>query len=454
MSWLIQTCVLMALVIVSMTAWGQRFQFNEGISKASTEAHLLSRNGGMSPIEIKLTVPAVDVNDGDGGFKRLAVDGLSPMGIQGSPDLLTAGHLIAIPEGFEPQLTVVSQEQQELKDVVIQPAQRQLRCKCERALNFSFNSPLYNSTSVYPAQNVELQEIGKLQGLRLVRVALNPTQMDLSRKTLKVTTSLLVRVDFRQTTRSVRPVVLSKSAYQLARLFTVNGGALDETMVAASGPETMLIVVADDLAQAIQPLVAWKESKGIHTDVATFSDAGGSKESVKAYIQNYYNTQAVKPSYLLMVGNKDTLPPYMEDTASGPAASDYRFSLLSGDANIPAVFYGRLVADNADEVSTQVNRWIDYEKTPEQLDWYHDGATIAGPKGSNPTDEQNGQQIQSILKQYTYKEVDGFYKAEGTATVSNVDKALEQGRSWVTFFGDGSGTGWSWDGVNRELRQR
>ena len=128
-----------------------------------------------------------------------------------------------------------------------------------------------------------------------------------------------------------------------------------------------------------------------------------------------------------MVGNKDTLPPYMEDASGGPAASDYRFSLLSGDQNVPAVFYGRLVADNADEVTTQVNRWIAYEKTPEQLDWYQDGAAIAGPKESNPSTKENGQQIQSILKQYTYKTVDGFFKGDGTATISNVDTALEAG---------------------------
>jgi hypothetical protein len=107
-----------------------------------------------------------------------------------------------------------------------------------------------------------------------------------------------------------------------------------------------------------------------------------------------------------------------------------------------------LVADNADEVTTQITRWIAYEKNPDSLDWYHDGTAIAGPKGSNPSDEENGKQIQSILSQNGYKTMDGFYGAEGTATVSNVDQALTAGRSWLTFFGDGSGTGWSWDGTN------
>ena len=139
MSWFLETCVFLAVAMLSMNAWGQRFQFNEGTTRASVDAHLLSRNGGMSPVEIKLTVPAIEVNDGADGFKQLAVEGLSPMGVQGSPELVTAGSLIAVPEGYEPQLTVVSQEQQEVKDVVIQPAVARYRCKCDRALNFSFN---------------------------------------------------------------------------------------------------------------------------------------------------------------------------------------------------------------------------------------------------------------------------------------------------------------------------
>ena len=106
-----------------------------------------------------------------------------------------------------------------------------------------------------------------MQGLRLVRVAINPAQMDLSKKSLKVTTSLIVRVDFQQKTRSARPIVLSKAAFQLARTLTTNGTALGANVVAAVGPERMLIIIADNLAAAIKPLVAWKQSKGIQTDV-------------------------------------------------------------------------------------------------------------------------------------------------------------------------------------------
>src|SRR6185295_18709528 len=82
---------------------------------------------------------------------------------------------------------------------------------------------------------------------------------------------------------------------------------------------------------------------------------------------------------------------------------------------------------------------------------YHDATAIAGPKGENPSDKENGQQIQQILQKYTYKTVDGLFDSDGLATVDNVDKSMNAGRSWVTFFGDGSGTGWSWDGINENF---
>jgi hypothetical protein len=98
---------------------------------------------------------------------------------------------------------------------------------------------------------------------------------------------------------------------------------------------------------------------------------------------------------LLTVGNKTTMPTYMESTASGSAASDLKYSQLSGEDNIPDLFYGRLVADTQAELETQINRWIAYEKNPEVgATWYRDGMTIASPDGSGPSDKEYAQQIQ------------------------------------------------------------
>ena len=101
-----------------------------------------------------------------------------------------------------------------------------------------------------------------------------------------------------------------------------------------------LILVADNLKSAIAPLVAWKQSRGLRVEVATLSQMGTTNEDVKKYIQKVYENGTAKPSYLLFVGDKDSMSTYMQDTYSGSAATDYPYSLLTRKDNVPDALYG------------------------------------------------------------------------------------------------------------------
>jgi hypothetical protein len=184
----------------------------------------------------------------------------------------------------------------------------------------------------------------------------------------------------------------------------------------------------------------------MQVDVVTLTEAGGDKNTLQDYIKTAYEQATVKPTYLLFVGNKETLPAFKESTASGSAASDYRMALLAGDDAIPDVFYGRFLADTEAELATQIQRTIEYEKAPGSQPWYRQGMTIASDEGSGPSDQEYAEQIQEALKAGSYQSVDGFYQGEMTATSKNILGALKEGRSWIAYFGHGSGT--SWGSVN------
>jgi len=444
MSWSTKVCLLAVPLFLAVSVFGQRFDFNSKGERAIVESRLLSRGSEISPLEITLSVPFIDVEKAQDGFDSVSVKGLVPSPSIGSPELATTGQLISVPEGYKAELTIIDQKQSEIPNVQIQPAQRKFRCHTGRAESFAFNSALYQSQSLYPTTVAKLEEVGTLQSLRLMRVAITPVQMDFANKSLKVTTDLKVRVSFRKTSETRNVTALSKSLYRLAKLGTANGPGLGSSVTIDQSPETMLILVADEFKQDIAPLVVWKQQRGYHVEVFTATEAGGTKESIKKFIQQYYDSHTVKPSYLITIGNKTSLPTYMESTASGPAASDLKYSQLSGEDNIPDLMYGRLVADNKTELETQMNRWISYEKTPEMgASWYHDGMTIASPDGSGPSDKEYAEQIQEILKANTYKNVDSFFASEDAATAANITEATHQGRSWISYFGHGSGTSWA-----------
>jgi hypothetical protein len=208
----------------------------------------------------------------------------------------------------------------------------------------------------------------------------------------------------------------------------------------------MVILTADEFKSTLTPYIAWKTQRGLQVDVVTLTEAGGSKEELQKYIKTAYDKATNKPTYLLFVGNKTNLPAFKESTGSGSAASDYRMTLLTGDDEIPDVLYGRFLADSAEELETQIQRTIEYEKSPPSQPWRRRGMTIASDEGSGPSDEEYAIQVQDALKAGTYTDMDSFFQGEMTAKTENIQEALKAGRSWISYFGHGSGT--SWGSVN------
>ncbi|MEZ4750519.1 MAG: C25 family cysteine peptidase [Bdellovibrionota bacterium] len=102
-----------------------------------------------------------------------------------------------------------------------------------------------------------------------------------------------------------------------------NARALNLQQLRGDADELMLVFVADTLKDSLSQFVAWEQAKGTKVRVITFSEAGGTNKALRTYIRDYVKNNAVKPSQLLFVGNKTTMPVIMASTASIPAATDY-----------------------------------------------------------------------------------------------------------------------------------
>lgn len=439
MSWLSKLCVL--VLVHSFVSVATPYHFG-GQGSAHLETRLLANRRAPASIEFRLSLPGLSLEASRDGFHELKVSGLTPLNAIGSPSVQTTGLLLAVPAGYEPRVTIESEEQREIADILLAPAQHKFRCSGGRDDGFQFNANLYASDDIFPAAPAMLEDVGKIQDIRMMRLGLYPVRNHLGKKLLQVTTYLKGRLDFVPMGEGVRPFQLSGPMGTLVRQIAVNGEDLVSRVEEAQG-ETMVIITADSLKSAISSLVEWKQAKGIRVTVVTLTEAGGTKEKVKEYLQKFYDAAATKPAYFLFVGNKTTLPTFMESTSSGSAASDYRYSLLSGNDRLPDVFFGRIIADSEFEVANQIQRWIAYEKTPDRnATWYKMGTTIASNEGSGPSDQEYAEMIQAELKKNTYTAVDPFYQGTSMATFSNISNGLKEGRSWLAYFGHGSGTSW------------
>ncbi len=402
-------------------------------SARSTTSHSLSE------MEIEVRLGGIELREQTGGY-QVTSKGLSPLGAVGSPDLGVTGILLAVPPGVEPRMEVLGAPKTTwIESTPVAPCQNKTRCDLPAPSPSSMKpSKVYRSDLLFPRKTFSLQRLGSVQNIRFYRLAIQPIQTLARSGSLKVTTEMSVKVRFEG---EPKPFALTDTVQSLLST-AINGPEIARLALPLLAPETMVVISADSLMASVEPLVEWKRQKGLRVEHYSASEAGTTKEGIQAFVQARYNALPRKPSFLLLVGNKATLPGFREKTAQGYAASDYSYTLLEGGDALPDILQGRLLANSKAEVDTQVARWIAYEKSP-RGSWYSNATTIASDEGTNPSDEGYAAQISEALSGHSYRSVDQFFQRSGSATAFNLVSALELGRSWVAYFGHGSGYDWS-----------
>jgi hypothetical protein len=147
----------------------------------------------------------------------------------------------------------------------------------------------------------------------------------------------------------------------------------------------LLIVTTDDLAPALEPLVAAREAQGLSVSVIPvaeiYDEFGGgapSPEAIQRFVAHAYQTwQEPRPRYLLIVGDATSdyqghlgelpvnlVPSLMVPVQySGETVSDSRLADADGDMQ-PDLAVGRWPVRTTAEVDDLVARTLAYEQTP------------------------------------------------------------------------------------------
>ncbi len=424
---------LTLIALLCLNVFGSNYRFHPGFN--ATLEREEKRNASDTTLDFFFELPELELNEGPDGFSEVNSAGLDPQSDFGAPALVSIGEIVALPIGITPHVTTLEEEKTEIENILIRPSQERFRCHVN-GRSFSFNQALYDSKTLFPKNNVSTEKLGVLHGIALWRIAVQPVQMNFKNKSLLVTHRLRLKVTTSGTARLVRE--LPKSILNLIESVSKT----DFTKQISASTNRLLVVTADSLKETILPLVQVKQDKGFTVTVKTFGELGGTKEKTLAFIKSFYKRNRGSFSHLLMVGDKNTNPGFMESTSSGNAASDMRYALLEGNDYVPDVLYGRLLASSVQEAKTQVDKWIAHEKAPESGNFWSYATTIASSEGSSPSDVQYAQQIGGYLKKGNYTKVDEFFQGKGTATPQNIKEALNEGRSWLSYIGHGSGTSW------------
>lgn len=147
-------------------------------------------------------------------------------------------------------------------------------------------------------------------------------------------------------------------------------GAIDLSALQCQGEE-LLILTHPDFRGAADDLATWKLTKGISTTVinvmgnTAYTDA----DSIDDLIERRYDECKVRPSYVLLVGDSEFIPPARTDydvNDDSTTGSDWGYSIY------PQFFFdifpdfavGRIPVDTLEEAQRVVDKSIQYESQP------------------------------------------------------------------------------------------
>ncbi|MDJ0764438.1 MAG: C25 family cysteine peptidase [Myxococcota bacterium] len=386
-------------------------------------------------------------------FESLVVPGFDVIGPVGGPALPAVGFLLVLPEGRKIRVKERVSQREVLGEFTIAPFQERLcRCGSKRAIRFIVDPSAYAPNRIYPSEaTIAMDSHGWMRDIRLARLVIRPLTYDTGSGQVILKSRIIVEVDiatrdaaawsrrsFNRVTGGVRTV------YGQAHLDL--RGAQEKPGVPA--PEHTLIIGPSSHLDEIQPLALWRTQQGTQVTITDVADAGRTPEEIKAFIQAAYDEWASPPTAVLFVGDETAVPPFdLGLTPYGDTlASDYVYSLLSGDDIYPDVMMGRLVAPVTSDTATQVDKIVGYETNPDTgaaAGWYDD-ALFMGSNEGYPSDEERIGELVEIFNTYGYTGIHTFFQSTGWDP-ADIKPVINAGVTWIAYMGHGSGTSWLTD---------
>lgn len=321
----------------------------------------------------------------------------------GLPDVPIVRRMVAAPAGAEVrigQVNVIPGETFEIDLWPTQPsaadaslAQGEGELPPETFMDPPFVKDVkaYESDASFPAQPVSLRRMGVLRDVELWQVNVAGGQYNPKRRLLTTFQSVAFELLFEGGEGGFLPREVLDNPFE--RTF-------DGVYLQALNRETIfrypfdrirqpicigyeyLIITHPEFRAAADALRDWRVSRGVSTRVIETGggagQAGATAEQIRNTVRNYYNNCLVRPSYLLLLGDAEFIPPFYRTTHYGDnAGSDLDYALMTGDDLLPDLAYGRIPVDTLEQAQTVVNKIISYEGSPPTAPHFYRNITLA-----------------------------------------------------------------------------
>ncbi|MCC7430899.1 hypothetical protein IT568_08665, partial [bacterium] len=360
-------------------------------------------NSNLRETKILLNVPNIvykEIKQDGKTFIRFEEQDFPLLYEIGKPELPFFTTFVAIPAKAGVDLQVKANYTETIKNVVVFPSQNKEINEREGSYgvrNFDYDTNFYEQkTEIFPEENGNVSEPMILRNLRVVALRVYPFTYNPKLKQLEIAKQLEITLDYTSAnptnTLETEPTTVSKAFDELYKNTVINY----QTLGTQTAPVSYYVIYAPLSSHTtLQPLVDWKNQKGVKTTLVDLGTIANST-ALKTDITNRYNSPT-PPDYVLIVGDESVTSAYKETYTPDPEPSpgagslpgnysnDNYFVTVSGTDYFPDIFGSRIPisssgATNLTKIQRAVNKVLQYEKTPftnPNIDWYKRGVVAA-----------------------------------------------------------------------------
>ncbi|MBW6514111.1 MAG: hypothetical protein K0B87_05085 [Candidatus Syntrophosphaera sp.] len=433
--------MLMPLLVAETVLVGNGINSAEVLSSTSNETLIQFNLGKYETTKLEI--------DGEEWYQiGLAKEG--KLLDAGFPELPAFNRSIIIDDQALTKLEVYDLQYEDI-ELPIAPSKGDLTRNIDPAtVPYTFDR-MYERDEFYPAQVATLSEPYIMRDFRGIVVKTVPFAYNPVTRTLRIYTSYKVRV-YAEGTDTVN--VLTTSRDEISREFLgiyenhfLNWSDSRYTSVSDSFGK-LVIIYHDAFEAAITPYFEWKRQKGIPTYSYSYSQTGAtSAAQLQTFIQNRYNTDT-SVTFVQLVGDAAQIP----TLSVGGGGADPVYALVSGTDSYPDIFVSRFSATTAADVTTQVNKVLNWERdfntSQTWMPWATGVASAEGPGDDGEYDWQHMDNIRNDLLGYGYTIVDRIYPNQGNDTAAYLSSCLNGGSSLMNYCGHGWTQGFSTTGFS------
>lgn len=391
----------LALFVLGMTTATtaqevRTFQFNHG----KTGLQMTEQTRGN--VSLDYTIDEMSLTSFTYNGEEMQTIGIADISLpnsKGMPNVPVYSRTIAIPQGAEAVLHIVSYEQQVIKNVNVEPSLGIQMENEEPDMNYTKDMKVYAENAFYPAEFASVSAPSQIRGVDVVNISVSPVRFNPVTKEAIVYHNIEMAVEFvggngqfgdnRLRSPYFDPI-LEQNIMNYSSLPVIDYGARMQQWLrdGDEGAEYIIVIPNNDgFVEPANRLRDYRMQQGILTEVIKLQDMPATTTAqMKTWFHNAYNTWDIAPVAVLLFGDHNTnmaqgIPAIsVSHPYSGTCITDIQYADVTGNDNLPEMVFSRLVAADATEAAMMADKQIEYEYTNPNMnaDFYTSPITALG----------------------------------------------------------------------------